>query len=133
MLKNENITSDYFSNKNNIIFSFGKSDKINENSNNKMKENLVNNENKNNNKGINDRETCDSKFLKCISIYKLLNKNKNPTKENSLPLFNLNNINQSNNTTKPKIEVKPRKVFLVFINQEFSHQLMMSNLSMVTY
>ena len=105
MLKNENITSDNFSNKNNIIFSFGKSDKINENSNNKMKENLVNNENKNNNKGINDRETCDSKFLKCISIYKLLNKNKNPTKENSLPLFNLNNINQSNNTTKPKIEV----------------------------
>ena len=105
MLKNENITSDYFSNKNNIIFSFGKSDKINENSKNKMNENLVNNENKNNNKGINDRETCDSKFLKCISIYKLLNKNKIQTKENSFPLFNLNNINQSNNTTKPKIEL----------------------------
>jgi hypothetical protein len=105
MLKNENITSDYFSNKNNIIFSFGKSDKINENSKNKMNENLVNNENKNNNKGINDRETCDSKFLKCISIYKLLNKNNIQTKENSFPLFNLNNINQSNNTTKPKIEL----------------------------
>ena len=105
MLKNENITSDYFSNKNNIIFSFGKSDKINENSKNKMNENIVNNENKNNNKGINDRETCDSKFLKCISIYKLLNKNKIQTKENSFPLFNLNNINQSNNTTKPKIEL----------------------------
>jgi hypothetical protein len=105
MLKNENITSDYFSNKNNIIFSFGKSDKINENSKNKMNENLVNNENKNNNKGINDRETCDSKFLKCISIYKLLNKNNIQTKENLFPLFNLNNINQSNNTTKPKIEL----------------------------
>ena len=105
MLKNENITSDYFSNKNNIIFSFGKSDKINENSKNKMNENIVNNENKNNNKGINDRETCDSKFLKCISIYKLLNKNNIQTKENSFPLFNLNNINQSNNTTKPKIEL----------------------------
>ena len=105
MLKNENITSDYFSNKNNIIFSFGKSDKINENSKNKMNENLVNNENKNNNKGINDRETCDSKFLKCISIYKLLNKNKIQTKENSFPLFNLNNINQSNNATKPKTEL----------------------------
>ena len=61
MLKNENITSDYFTNKNNVIFSFGKSDKTNENSNDKNNKNLINNEN-NNNKRINDRETYDNKM-----------------------------------------------------------------------
>ena len=104
MLKNENITSDYFTNKNNVIFSFGKSDKTNENSNDKNNKNLINNEN-NNNKRINDRETYDNKIQSCISIYKLLNKNKIQTKENALPLANINNINQANNPTKPKIEV----------------------------
>ena len=104
MLKNENKIEENFLNKNIIIFSFGKSDTINENSN-KNNVNLINNENKNNNKRINDRETCDNKVQNCISIYKLLNKNKLQAKETVLSLFNRNNINQTNYSTKPKIEL----------------------------
>ena len=106
MLKNDNIAPEYFPNKTDIIFSFGKSDKTNENSNNKKNANPTNNENTNNNKVINDRETHDNKIQKCISIYKLLNKNKVQAKETTLPLLNINNINQvANNITKPKIEI----------------------------
>ena len=106
MLKNDNIAPEYFPNKKEIIFSFGKSDKTNENSNNKKNANPMNNENTNNNKVINDRETHDNKIQKCISIYKLLNKNKVQAKETTLPLLNINNINQAaNNITKPKIEI----------------------------
>ena len=94
MLKNDNIAPEYFPNKKEIIFSFGKSDKTNENSNNKKNANPTNNENTNNNKVINDRETHDNKIQKCISIYKLLNKNKVQAKETTLPLLNINNINQ---------------------------------------
>ena len=104
MLKNENKILENFINRNNIIFSFGKSDTINDNSNNNNV-NLINNENKNNNKRINDREECDNKIQKCISIYKLLNKNKLQAKEPVLSLFNKNNINQTNYSTKPKIEL----------------------------
>ena len=104
MLKNENKIQENFINRNNIIFSFGKSDTINENSN-KNNVNLINNENKNNNKRINDREECDNKIQNCISIYKLLNKNKLQAKEPVLSLFNKNNINQTNYSTKPKIEL----------------------------
>ena len=104
MLKNENKIQENFINRNNIIFSFGKSDTINDNSNNNNV-NLINNENKNNNKRINDREECDNKIQKCISIYKLLNKNKLQAKEPVLSLFNKNNINQTNYSTKPKIEL----------------------------
>ena len=104
MLKNENKIQENFINKNNIIFSFGKSDTINDNSNNNNV-NLINNENKNNNKRINDREECDNKRQNCISIYKLLNKNKLQVKEPVLSLFNKNNINQTNYSTKPKIEL----------------------------
>ena len=104
MLKNENKIQENFINKNNIIFSFGKSDTINDNSNNNNV-NLINNENKNNNKRINDREECDNKIQNCISIYKLLNKNKLQAKEPVLSLFNKNNINQTNYSTKPKIEL----------------------------
>ena len=106
MLKNDNIAPEYFPYKKDIIFSFGKSDKTNENSNNKKNANPTNNENTNNNKVINDRETHDNKIQKCISIYKLLNKNKVQAKETTLPLLNINNINQvANNITKPKIEI----------------------------
>ena len=105
MLKNENKIQENFLNKNNIIFSFGKSYTINENSNNNNNVNLINNENKNNNKRINDREECDNKIQNCISIYKLLNKNKLQAKEPVLSLFNKNNINQTNYSTKPKIEL----------------------------
>ena len=106
MLKNDNVAPDYFPKKNDVIFSFGKSNKINENSNNNMNNNLPNIEKKNNNKPINDRETSDIKIQKCISIFKLLNKNKIQSKENSLPLLNINNISQNaNNITKPKIEI----------------------------
>ena len=104
MLKNENKIQENFINRNNIIFSFGKSDTINDNSNNNNV-NLINNENKNNNKRINDREECDNKIQNCISIYKLLNKNKLQVKEPVLSLFNKNNINQTNYSTKPKIEL----------------------------
>ena len=104
MLKNENKIQENFINRNNIIFSFGKSDTINDNSNNNNV-NLINNENKNNNKRINDREECDNKIKNCISIYKLLNKNKLQAKEPVLSLFNKNNINQTNYSTKPKIEL----------------------------
>ena len=104
MLKNENKIQENFINRNNIIFSFGKSDTINDNSNNNNV-NLINNENKNNNKRINDREECDNKRQNCISIYKLLNKNKLQAKEPVLSLFNKNNINQTNYSTKPKIEL----------------------------
>ena len=104
MLKNENKILENFINRNNIIFSFGKSDTINDNSNNNNV-NLINNENKNNNKRINDREECDNKIQNCISIYKLLNKNKLQAKEPVLSLFNKNNINQTNYSTKPKIEL----------------------------
>ena len=105
MLKNDNVASDYFPKKNDIIFSFGKSNKINENSNNNMNNNLPNIEKKNNNKPINDREA-SIKIQKCISIFKLLNKNKIQSRENSLPLLNINNISQNaNNITKPKIEI----------------------------
>ena len=106
MLKNDNIVPEYFPYKKEIIFSFGKSDKTNENSNNKKNDNSMNNENRNNNKKINDREAYDIKVQKCISIYKLLNKNKLQAKETTLPLLNINNINQvANNITKPKIEI----------------------------
>ena len=104
MLKNENKIQENFINRNNIIFSFGKSDTINDNSNNNNV-NLINNENKNNNKRINDKEECDNKIQNCISIYKLLNKNKLQAKEPVLSLFNKNNINQTNYSTKPKIEL----------------------------
>jgi len=104
MLKNENKIQENFINRNNIIFSFGKSDTINDNSNNNNL-NLINNENKNNNKRINDKEECDNKIQNCISIYKLLNKNKLQAKEPVLSLFNKNNINQTNYSTKPKIEL----------------------------
>lgn len=104
MLKNENKIQENFINRNNIIFSFGKSDTINDNSNNNNV-NLINNENKNNNKRINDREECGNKIQNCISIYKLLNKNKLQAKEPVLSLFNKNNINQTNYSTKPKIEL----------------------------
>ena len=104
MLKNENKIQENFINRNNIIFSFGKSDTINDNSNNNNV-NLINNENKNNNKRINDREECDNKIQNCFSIYKLLNKNKLQAKEPVLSLFNKNNINQTNYSTKPKIEL----------------------------
>ena len=104
MLKNENKIQENFINRNNIIFSFGKSDTINDNSNHNNV-NLINNENKNNNKRINDREECDNKIQNCISIYKLLNKNKLQAKEPVLSLFNKNNINQTNYSTKPKIEL----------------------------
>ena len=104
MLKNENKIQENFINRNNIIFSFGKSDTINDNSNNNNV-NLINNENKNNNKRINDREECGNKIQKCISIYKLLNKNKLQAKEPVLSFFNKNNINQTNYSTKPKIEL----------------------------
>ena len=104
MLKNENKIQENFINRNNIIFSFGKSDTINDNSNNNNV-NLINNENKSNNKRINDREKCDNKIQNCISIYKLLNKNKLQAKEPVLSLFNKNNINQTNYSTKPKIEL----------------------------
>ena len=77
MLKNENKIQENFINRNNIIFSFGKS----------------------------DREECDNKIQNCISIYKLLNKNKLQAKETVLSLFNKNNINQTNYSTKPKIEL----------------------------
>lgn len=105
MLKNDNIIQDYFPNKNSVIFSFGKSDTINENSNNNNNVNIINNENKINNKRINDREIRDNKIQNCISIYKLLNKNKIQAKETVLSLFNRNNINQTNYSTKPKIEI----------------------------
>ena len=104
MLKNENKIQENFINRNNIIFSFGKSDTINDNSNNNNV-NLINNENKNNNKRINDKEESDNKIQNCISIYKLLNKNKLQAKEPVLSLFNKNNINQTNYSTKPKIEL----------------------------
>ena len=105
MIKNDNIIQDYFPNKNSVIFSFGKSDTINENSNNNNNVNIINNENKINNKRINDREIRDNKIQNCISIYKLLNKNKIQAKETVLSLFNRNNINQTNYSTKPKIEI----------------------------
>ena len=105
MLKNDNKNQVYFQNKNDVIFSFGKPDKINENSNNKNKVNLINNENKINIKRINDKETCDNKILNCISIYKLLNKNKLLGKEPFLSFSNRFNINQTNYSTKPKIEI----------------------------
>ena len=104
MLKNDKIATDYFPIKSDIIFSFGKSNEINENTDDNNNKNFINNENIINNKKINDREGNDSKIEKCVFIYKLLNKNKNQQKENSLPLFNLNNITQANNITKPKIE-----------------------------
>ena len=104
MLKNENKIQENFINRNNIIFSFGKSDTTNDNSKNNNV-NLINNENKNKNKRINDREECDNKIQNCISIYKLLNKNKLQAKEPVLSLFNKNTINQTNYSTKPKIEL----------------------------
>ena len=74
MLKNDTIKQDYFSIKDDIIFSFGKSNNKNENSNTKMDKNLLNNENINNIQRINDREANGNKILNCISIFKLLNK-----------------------------------------------------------
>ena len=92
MLKNDNIVSNYFPKKNDIVFSFGKPNIIDENSNNKMNKNISNIENRNNNKRINDGETYDIKIQKCISIYKLLNKNKPQAKENSLALVSIKNM-----------------------------------------
>ena len=95
MLKNGNKIQENFINRNNIIFSFGKSDTINDNSNNNNV-NLINNENKNNNKRINDRQTQNNKILNCISIYKMLNKSKIQAKESAQPLLNIDNINLAN-------------------------------------
>ena len=105
MLKNDTIKQDYFSIKDDIIFSFGKSNNKNENSNTKMDKNLLNNENINNIQSINDREANGNKILNCISIFKLLNKNKVQAKDNVLPLLNIDNKNLANNTTKPRLEI----------------------------
>ena len=105
MLKNDTIKQDYFSIKDDIIFSFGKSNNKNENSNTKMDKNLLNNENINNIQRINDREANGNKILNCISIFKLLNKNKVQAKDNALPLLNIDNMNLANNTTKPRLEI----------------------------
>ena len=105
MLKNDNIKHDYFSIKDNIIFSFGKPNNINENSNNKMNNDSFLDENNNNNQRINDRQTQNNKNLNCISIYKMLNKSKIQAKESAQPLLNIDNINLANSQTKPKLEV----------------------------
>ena len=105
MLKNDNIKQDYFSIKDNIIFSFGKPNNINENSNNKMNNDSFLDENNNNNQRINDRQTQNNKNLNCISIYKMLNKSKIQAKESAQPLLNIDNINLANSQTKPKLEV----------------------------
>ena len=105
MLKNDTIKQDYFSIKDDIIFSFGKSNNKNENSITKMDKNLLNNENINNIQRINDREANGNKILNCISIFKLLNKNKVQAKDNVLPLLNIDNKNLANNTTKPRLEI----------------------------
>ena len=107
MLKNENPEQNdlVINNKiNNAIFSFGKVDNINENCNNEINNNFVNNENKNNIKEINDKDN-ESNILKYNSIFRLLNINKFQAKENNLPLLNINNIDQANNSTKPKLEL----------------------------
>ena len=107
MLKNENPEQNdlVINNKiNNAIFSFGKVDNINEKCNNEINNNFVNNENKNNIKEINDKDN-ESNILKYNSIFRLLNINKFQAKENNLPLLNINNIDQANNSTKPKLEL----------------------------
>ena len=109
MLKNKNIPqNDYVINKkiNNIFFSFGKEDNINENCNNESEINLMKNDKRNKINDINDSEKeKENKRQKCNTIFKLLNINKFQNKENNKPRHNRNNINPENNPTKPKLEI----------------------------
>ena len=111
MFQNQNIESINLSINNisdNINFSFGKNNNINNNSNNKNKKMFYKNENNNNNIDLkfNDKENNNLRKKNSNLIYKLLNNNRGPSVEKSFPFFaNKIKVNQTNNSTKPKLDV----------------------------
>ena len=117
MAQKENIESDNLlstDSSNDINFSFGKSNNCLNNYDNKINRIILPINNKNNNYyHIND----NSYF-----IFNLLNKNKGQKKEKSLNyLSKINNINQSNNSTKPKIDVINNKFNSPKKNKQFNY------------
>ena len=117
MAQKENIESDNLLStdcSNDINFSFGKSNNGLNNYDNKINRIILPINNKNNNYyHIND----NSYF-----IFNLLNKNKGQKKEKSLNyLSKINNINQSNNSTKPKIDVINNKFGSPKKNKQFNY------------
>jgi hypothetical protein len=109
MAQNENIKSDNLltnDSSNGVNFSFGKSNNYSNNYNNKINKILPINENNNNYYHINDKKNNKIKKNNGFLIFNLLNRKKDPKKEKPLNyLSKINNINQSNNSTKPKLDV----------------------------
>lgn len=85
-------------------FSFGKSNNSNNNYCNKNNKIFPRNENCNNYGNVNDKENKRIKKNNTVLIFNLINRNRKHKKEIPFTyLSNLNNNNQSNNSTKPKL------------------------------
>ena len=90
---------------NDINFSFGKPNNCPNNYENEINKIILPINDRNNNKYINDKENSKIKKNNGSLIFNLLNRNKGQKKEKALNyLSKINNINQSNNSTKPKID-----------------------------
>ena len=95
---------------NDINFSFGKSNNCPNNENKINKIILPINDRNNNYYHINDKDNNIIKKKNGYLIFNLLNRNKGQKIEKPLNyLSKINNINQSNNSTKPKIDVVNKK------------------------
>ena len=90
----------------NFNFSFSKSNNFNNNSGGDYKNIFPFNANNFNKNKINEEDNNYTKKNNGYLIYNLLNKNKEQIKDKNLPFFaKLNNINQTNNPTKPKFDI----------------------------
>ena len=108
MLQNETIESDNLHNNNNAEFSFGNSHHLRNNYIKKIHNKMITeNEGKNINCLVNDKKYNYMKKKNTTNIiYNLLNRNKNTDKGKIISFFsNINNINQTNNITKPKLDI----------------------------
>ena len=105
-IKLDNLCIDNNINNNNFEFSFGKSNNIKEKSNNRINENISENNLDPNHKGLNDKNQRNKKAKNYNLNFNILNRNKNISRENSISILNdLSNINQQNKETKPKIGI----------------------------
>ena len=107
MLQKETIESNNLHNNNNAEFSFGNSRHLINNYNKKIHNKMITeNESKNINCLVNDIKYNNMKKKNTNIIYNLLNRNKNTDKGKIMSFFsNINNINQTNNITKPKLDI----------------------------
>ena len=94
-------------NKDNIEFSFSKSNNLRNNSNGKNNNNVMlqGNENKNIYSHVNDKKPNNVENKNAGLIYKLLNRKKNPCEKKFTFYSRINNMSQTNNITKPKLDI----------------------------